>query len=937
MVDQPPHSAVADDEQPSPSTSPPPVLVPGFGAAVWLSQEGEILTLPAEAAARRAQASPPLLCHGKAVAARLGCPPFAAYDILELFAFVRPAAFCVPTPVGLALAFGLPLPEDPEAAAITLQRAAQGLLRELAARGEGDGTSAIAWTMAQAGWLWGPAVLAALEFTRPGGRAPRAGAGFDVWEALPDWHDEGPPPPPGNQPVDPAEARRRLASLLDEESESRPQQADYSEAVAAAFAPRDREGEPRVLLAEAGTGIGKTLGYIAPASLWSEINEAPVWISTFTRNLQHQIDGELARLYPNPAERKEKVVIRKGRENYLCLLNYQEAAQRLGAQKQNAIALGLMARWVARSRDGDMVGGDFPGWLPGLVGRAPTLGLADRRGECIYSACQHYGRCFIERSQRQAQHARIVVANHALVMIRAALEGGEEGQQPSHMIFDEGHHIFDAADSAFAAHLTGLEARELRRWLLGGEGRATGAGGIGTASRLRGLSRRLEDLINGEEAAMAELEEALTAARVLPGEGWRGRIGEGQPRGACEAFLAILREQVLARDPNARGGYSLECTPGPPGPGLAEAATRLAEALARIITPLRALRGRLTAKLEDESADLESEARRRIDAAARGLERRALGPLAAWRSMLLNLEGDTPEDYVDWFGVERSAGHEVDFGYYRHWVDPTKPFAETLLLPAQGAVITSATLTDGAGDEDSDWHGARARSGAVHLSAPALCSRHSSPFDYPRQTRVYIVGDLARGDLGQLAKAYEALFLAAGGGALGLFTAIARLRAVQAGLGPALEEQGIALYSQHVDGLDTATLVEIFKAERDSCLLGTDAVRDGVDVPGQALRLIVFDRVPWPRPTLCHKARRKAFGSRAYDEALTRLRLKQAFGRLIRRAEDHGVFAILDSMVPTRLLGAFPPGVEITRCGLAEAVAGTRAFLAERAGAGDAP
>jgi ATP-dependent DNA helicase DinG len=129
--------------------------------------------------------------------------------------------------------------------------------------------------------------------------------------------------------------------------------------------------------------------------------------------------------------------------------------------------------------------------------------------------------------------------------------------------------------------------------------------------------------------------------------------------------------------------------------------------------------------------------------------------------------------------------------------------------------------------------------------------------------------------------------------------------------------------------LDTATLVEIFRSEENACLLGTDAVRDGIDVPGRSLRLIVFDRVPWPRPDLRHRARRNAFGGRRYDDLIARLRLKQAYGRLIRRADDRGVFVLLDPMMPTRLLGAFPEGVTAKRVGLAEAVAETRAFLTE--------
>jgi ATP-dependent DNA helicase DinG len=241
--------------------------------------------------------------------------------------------------------------------------------------------------------------------------------------------------------------------------------------------------------------------------------------------------------------------------------------------------------------------------------------------------------------------------------------------------------------------------------------------------------------------------------------------------------------------------------------------------------------------------------------------------------------------------------------------------------------VTSATLTDGSGDPVRDWEAAEARSGARHLTRPALRARVPSPFNYAAQTRVFVVTDVRRDDMAQVAAAYRALFLAAGGGALGLFTAIARLRAVHQRIAAPLEAAGLQLLAQHVDGMDTSTLVDIFRAEEDACLLGTDAMRDGVDVPGRSLRLIVFDRVPWPRPDILHKARRAAFGGARYDDMLTRLRLKQAFGRLVRRADDSGVFVLLDAMLPSRLAGAFPPGITIERIGLAAAVTRIAAFL----------
>jgi ATP-dependent DNA helicase DinG len=194
------------------------------------------------------------------------------------------------------------------------------------------------------------------------------------------------------------------------------------------------------------------------------------------------------------------------------------------------------------------------------------------------------------------------------------------------------------------------------------------------------------------------------------------------------------------------------------------------------------------------------------------------------------------------------------------------------------------------------------------------------------------VTDVTAGDIDRLAAAYRALFLAVGGGGLGLFTAIRRLQAVHERIAGDLEAAGIPLLAQHVDAMGNATLVDIFRTEEASCLLGTDAMRDGVDVPGRALRLVVFEKVPWPRPDILHRERRIHLSdgdSKAYDDRIARLRLRQAFGRLIRRASDRGVFVLLDRQTPSRLLSAFPDGVSVRRVGLAQAVTETRAFLSE--------
>jgi ATP-dependent DNA helicase DinG len=926
----PPPRAAIPTQQPRLLLPEAPALVAGFGRGALLTTDGELLTLPAGEIGRRLRdGPPPLLVHAPATWKRLGLPPMPACDLLELFAFCRPAHPAAPTPRGLAIALDRDTPADDESAAALLPELATALLRHLAAARHlplnRDAAMLAQKLGAEIRWPWADSVLAALG-------QPDARPSLDplkVWRRLPEWEEEAPPPPPAHQPITQAEARTRLAEILGEGAEQRPQQSDYASAAASAFQIREARGAPNLVLAEAGTGTGKTLGYVAPASLWAERNHAPVWISTYTRNLQRQIDQETARLYPNPEDRRKRVVVRKGRENYLCLLNLEEqigAAQMAGM----LLPLALVARWALATRDGDLMGGDFPGWLSELFGHHAVWPLADRRGECIHSACPHYKACFVEHSIRRAKAATLVVANHALVMVQAALGGGEDGK-PLRIVFDEGHHLFDAADAAFSADLTGGETAELRRWLLGAEG---------GRSRARGLARRMEELIGDRPDLLMPLEEALQAARALPGPGWPSRLAENDPRGAAEAFLHAVRRQVIARTQEDDAGYGLECDLHPLNPDVAEAAASLRDAFAALHAPLRTLHDRLQARLEDEAEELEVGDRIRIEAACRGLERRALMPLTAWGAMLATIAEPprppgTRPDYVDWFALERREGREVDAGMFRHHLDPTQPFATSVAAPAHGVLITSATLRDTgeeADDPDAAWHGAEARTGLLHLAAPAIRAAVPSPFDYGARTRALVVTDVARDDFGQIAAAYRALFLAAGGGGLGLFTAVRRLREVHARIAEPLARAGIPLYAQHVDAMDNGTLVDVFRAEETSCLLGTDAMRDGVDVPGNSLRLLVFDRVPWLRPSILHRERRLHLSEgrpKAHDDAIARHRLRQAFGRLIRRADDKGVFVMLDARTPSRLLAGLPDGVIVQRCGLKQAVETVRDFLAE--------
>ena len=146
------------------------------------------------------------------------------------------------------------------------------------------------------------------------------------------------------------------------------------------------------------------------------------------------------------------------------------------------------------------------------------------------------------------------------------------------------------------------------------------------------------------------------------------------------------------------------------------------------------------------------------------------------------------------------------------------------------------------------------------------------------------------------------------------------MRAVHGRIADRLARAGLPLYAQHVDPIDTGTLVDIFRDDPRSSLLGTDALRDGVDVPGDSLRCVVMEQVPWPKPSILHRARRAAGGGSAYDDRIIRGRLAQAFGRLIRSRDDSGQFIVLSPAFPSRLLTAFPSGVPVTRLTLDDAL-----------------
>jgi len=310
-----------DDASPFPGPTLPVLDLPALHAnhsGCWLRMRGGVTNAVGKGEAIVTAADTPLLIlNAPLVASRLGYPDLSGLDLLELYAFVHPARFVVPTPKGLAQALGLAQPTGDADVPLLLQQAAAALLAHCGAPdwAEREG----AWTalqgLAKLRWAWAPVLATAIE--KPA-RAERW-----LFSRLPEWEETAERPQPAQVDLLQADVLSQLDHITGHGSESRPGQQDYAARAAHIFAPRTARGAPHMLLAEAGTGTGKTLGYLAPASLWAHASGGTVWVSTYTKALQRQLRREARRVWGD----SNRVVVRKGRENYLCLLNLEDALQ----------------------------------------------------------------------------------------------------------------------------------------------------------------------------------------------------------------------------------------------------------------------------------------------------------------------------------------------------------------------------------------------------------------------------------------------------------------------------------------------------------------------------------------------------------------------------------------------------------------------------------
>jgi ATP-dependent DNA helicase len=605
------------------------------------------------------------------------------------------------------------------------------------------------------------------------------------------------------------------------------------------------------LLVQAGTGTGKSLGYLVPVMVRAVDAGERAVVSTATLALQRQILTRDAPLAADAVEvvtgSRPGVALLKGWQNYVCrhrleggypddegaLFSAGEAttAGRIGEAGRRSVGEQVvrLREWAA-----DTTTGDRDDLVPGVSDRAWAQ-VSVSRAECLGPSCPLREECFPELARAAAAEADVVVTNHAMLGIAAA---GNPGVLPEHrvLVVDEAHELVERVRSQSTVSLSAA-----------------------AVMRVAATARR------GASVLVTELESAGRRLQLSLADLPDGRLRDGPP--------PVLHEALVVLDAAAR------------------------QVLADV---------REAAKAGRKGADAGG-------AGGVALARTAVSDLVG---AIERMTSDSVREHRDVAWVERPRMGTEPPRLTLAPVDVAASVADSL-LGDRAAVLTSATLALGGGFEPM------ARALGLTLAAGQWDGADvGTPFDYARQGILYTPTHLPRPGRGISEAVLDeilALTEASGGGMLGLFSS---RRAAEEAAGVLRGATALTVYAQGDDQLPT--LVEAFAAEEDSCLVGTLSLWQGVDVPGRACRLVIIDRIPFPRPDdPVAQARSEAVaagggnGFMSVSAAHAALLLAQGAGRLIRRSEDRGVVAVLDPRLRTARYGAFlarsMPGLWPTR------------------------
>lgn len=662
------------------------------------------------------------------------------------------------------------------------------------------------------------------------------------------------------------------------------------EQVRMAFSVAEAFNSDKVAVIEAGTGTGKSLAYLLPALLWALRNDQKVVISTNTINLQEQLIKKDIPLLQRHAANEFHACLVKGRGNYLCLRKLDGVLDEPALFPDGATEeLQAIARWSETTRSGCLSDLTFH------PSREVWDDLRCEADQCGRSRCPEFGRCFFYKARRDAAAAHLLVVNHALLLADIALrrESGYDAVAIlppfSRLIIDEAHHLEEAATSALSVRISraGL-MRQLSRLAPSG----------GRAGILSVLTTKVGKELPEELDGLYQELSGLIEAALLP----QTHQLAGQVDQELDWLAQQLGQELQAGDDQRGSELKRRITPEvrltPFWHELESRLQRLGEQLQELTDGLRAL-DRAAAKLPDSVAQTVSGLL--TDAFGIGLRLTTVVRELAWFC------NDDP-DSCRWLEIKKnSRGSQATICVAPLEVDETIKTA--LFDPISTVVLTSATLTVG-----SSFGYLRRRTGLELLEPERLLELSlASPFDYAQQALVGIPRDLpdptSFSFRQPLADAVLRAVSISQGGAFVLFTSFELLRQTHAALKTALEQQGLTVLRQG-EGGGRHQLLARFRKEQHAVLFGTDSFWEGVDVKGDALRLVVIARLPFQVPTepiqQARAERITSLGGDPFREMSVPqavLKLRQGFGRLIRSRTDRGAVLILDSRMVTKNYG----------------------------------
>jgi ATP-dependent DNA helicase DinG len=676
-------------------------------------------------------------------------------------------------------------------------------------------------------------------------------------------------PNPTPQPLDVDE----VAALLEyggpfsryfQQYEFRGQQVEMLRAVSRAFS------DGYHLMVEAGTGTGKSFAYLVPAALWAIKNNLRVVISTNTINLQDQLVKKDIPDLCAALGIDLRVAVLKGRANYLCPRRLEIMRHRGPANVDEMRVLAKVLVWMQSSDSGDR--GEIN--LNGPAERDIWLRLSADDEGCRADDCQTRvaGGCPFYRARQIAQSAHMLVVNHALLLSDVAT-GNRVLPEYDYLIIDEGHHMEAATTNALSYRITQGDILRLLREL------------GGPASGILGyLIEQLEEVVKPSEFA-AYHQAGHRAADLL------FRI-EHYYRELFTAFEDYLADQREGRPVSSYGHQErvTDATRTQPSWSSVEMSwSEASETTGLLLSLLAELHKSASELNHHKSEDLGDSLNSLSDAYRRLLE----------ANTNLNALISTPhKDYIYWIEVQTGKNLMALNMAPLH----VGPLMEKYLWHDKTSVIlTSATLTT---NEGFDY--IRNRLSADEADELQL----GSPFDYESAAMLYLVNDIPEpSDTNGHQRAVEQglirLSKTTGGRLLALFTSYAQLRRTSTAITPALSEDGIIVYEQG-EGASPNTLLETFREADKAVLLGTRSFWEGVDIPGDALSVLVLVKLPFDVPTEPIVAARSEtfedpFNEYHLPEAI--LRFRQGFGRLIRTQSDRGVVAIFDKRILTKRYG----------------------------------